>query len=109
MNYDDDWPDQTLENRRKAISKTIRTATLEELRQLGEKRFPVVTDPWCERFNSFLTNNPGAKFFIAMSPEGAEVIYCRDTCQGVWFLPGKGMGLIQPKGLQLLAELTAKL
>lgn len=109
MSFDDDWPDQTLENRRKVVVDTIRPIALQELKALGEKRFPVATDPWCERFNSFLTQHANAKFFIAASPEGAEVLYCRDTGDGIWFLPGKGMGVIQPKGLQLLAEITAGL
>jgi hypothetical protein len=34
------------------------------------------------------------------------VIYCRETGNGLWFLPGSGMGIIQPKGLQLLAEIV---
>ncbi len=109
MSYDDDWPEQTLETRRKVVTQTIRPATMEELKQLGEKHFTVVTDPWCERYNAFLTKNANAKFFLAATPEGAVVAYCRDTGDGVWFLPGKGMGIIQPKGLQVLAEITASL
>jgi hypothetical protein len=109
MSYDDDWPDQSIENRRKTVRETIRPATLEELRQLGEKRFPVVTDPWCERFSAFLTKNANARFYLAATPEGAEIVYCRDTGDGVWFLPGKGMGIIQPRGLQVLAEIVASL
>jgi hypothetical protein len=106
MSYDEDWPDNTMENRRVVVRKTIRPATLDELKQLGAKRFPIVTDPWCERFNTFLTEHRAGKFYLAESPEGAEIAYCRDANQGVWFLPGKGMGVIQPKGLQMLAEIV---
>jgi hypothetical protein len=106
MSYDDDWPDNTMENRRLMVRKTIRPVTLDELKQLGEKRFPVVTDPWCVRFNDFLANNASAKFYRAEIPEGAEIIYCRETEQGVWFLPGTGMGIIQPKGLAMLKEIV---
>ncbi|MEO5715079.1 MAG: hypothetical protein ABIT37_16490 [Luteolibacter sp.] len=109
MSYDDDWADQTIENRRKAITQTIRPITLAELKKLGEKRFPVVTDPWCERYNQFLATHPDSKYFIAISPEGAEVIYCKDSGNGLWFLPEKGMGLVLPKGLKMLAEITANL
>jgi hypothetical protein len=105
MSYDD-WPDDTMENRRAVVRETIRPATLEELKQLGEKRFPVATDPWCERFSAFLAGHPNGKFYLAETPEGAEIAYCRDAGQGVWFLPGKGMGIIQPKGLQVLAEIV---
>jgi hypothetical protein len=103
MNHDD-WPDNTMENRRAVVRKTIRPATLPELEELGEKRFPVVTDPWCEKYHEFLRQNRDGKFYRAESPEGAEIIYCRDAGIGVWFLPGTGMGIIQPKGLQMLAE-----
>lgn len=109
MSYDDDWPDNTMENRRAVVRKTIRPATMEELKELGEKRFTVVTDPWCERWAQFLKNHSSAKYYQAKTPEGAEIVYCRDTGQGFWFLPGKGMGIIQPKGLQMLAEITAAL
>lgn len=102
----DDWPDQTRENRRVAIRKTIRSATVAELRELGELRFPVVTDPWFARYDEFLTKNATARFYRAEIPEGAEIIYCRDIGQGVWFLPGAGMGIIQPKGLEMLREIV---
>lgn len=106
MSYDDDWPDQTWENRRMMIKKTIRPVTLAELKQLGEKRFPIVTDPWCIRYGEFLTHNAEAKFYRAEVPEHAEIIYCADTGKGVWFLPGKGMGIIQSKGLEILKEVV---
>jgi hypothetical protein len=109
MSYDDDWPDQTMENRRVSILKTIRPITHDELKRLGELRFPIVTDPWYTRFNEFIDKNATATFYRADSPEGAEVIYCRDTGQGVWFLPDKGMGIIQPRGLQMLAEIVNSL
>ncbi|MBC8127252.1 MAG: hypothetical protein H8M99_08955 [Gloeobacteraceae cyanobacterium ES-bin-144] len=102
----DDWPDNTMENRRVVIRKTIRRATLDELKELGSQRFLIVTDPWCERYNAFLKENASAVFYRAETPEGAEIIYCKDVGRGLWFLPGKGMGIIQPKGLQLLTEIV---
>jgi hypothetical protein len=109
MSYDDDWPDQTMENRRISILKTIRPISHDELKSLGETRFPIVTDPWCARYHAFIDTHADAQFFMADSPEGAEVIYCSDTGQGVWFLPGKGMGIIQPRGLQVLATIVKSL
>ena len=109
MSYDDDWPDQTWENRRLMIKKTIRPITLAELKQLGEQRFPIVTDPWCIRYNEFLASHADEKFYLATIPEKAEIIYCSEAGKGMWFLPGKGMGIIQSKGLQILAEVVAAL
>jgi hypothetical protein len=105
MSYDD-WPDNTAEDRREMIRRTIRPAPLSELRELGEKYFPVVTDPWFDRYQMFLKENESAKFYRAEAPGGAEVIYCRESGQGCWFLPGSGMGIIQPKGLQVIAEIV---
>lgn len=108
MSYDDDWPDNTLETRRETVRKTIRAATVEELKQLGAKLFPVITDPWAERFGSFLTEHPQDKFYLAEVP-GAHIVYCRQAGKGIWFIPGSGVGIIQPKGLQALAEIVDKL
>lgn len=105
MSYDD-WPDDTMEARREMVKKTIKPVTYEELRALGEQRFTVVTDPWYVRFSEFLNQHKDSKFYRAEAPGGAEVIYCRDGGKGVWFLPGSGMGVIQDKGLKLLAEIV---
>lgn len=102
MSYDEDWPDTTWENRRWMIKETIRPVSVAELKQLGEKRFLVVTDPWCIRYNEFLENNAEAKFYRAEVPEHAEIVYCAERDKGMWFLPEKGMGVIQSKGLEIL-------
>jgi hypothetical protein len=105
MSYDD-WPDDTMEVRRAMVRKTIRPVSYDELVELGEKRFPVATDPWFTRFNEFLQAHKASKFYQAEAPGGAEVIYCREAEKGVWFLPGSGMGIIQSKGLKALAEIV---
>ena len=104
MSYED-WPDNTMEERRAMVRKTIRPATIEELKQLAETLFPVVTDPWAERFNTFLTEHSHEKFYLAEAP-GARIVYCRDAGSGIWFIPGTGVGIIQAKGLQALAEIV---
>lgn len=109
MSYDDDWPQDTMETRRAIVRKTIRPVTYEELKVLAEKRFSVATDPWCMRFNEFLQSHKNSRFYRAEAPGSAEIIYCRDGEMGVWFLPGSGMGIIQPKGLQMLAEIVDSL
>ncbi len=109
MSYDDGWPDQTLEDRSVMVHKTVRRATLDELKKLGELRFPIVTDPWCVRYNDFLTQHPDASYFRAEIPGNVEIIYCRDSGKGVWFLPEKGMGILQAEGVEIMAEAVAKL
>ena len=104
MSSNSDWPDMTWENRKTMVHKTIRPVSLDELRKLGEERFPIVTDPWCIRYNEFVTAHPDASFYRAEIPEHAEIIYCQEAGKGVWFLPGKGMGVLQPKGREIMEE-----
>jgi hypothetical protein len=106
MNHDDDWPEDAMENRRAMIRQTIRPASYEELKHLEEANFPVVSDPWFVRFNEFLEAHKTSRFYRAEVPGGAQVVYCREGEKGVWFLAGSGMGIIQPKGLQMLREIV---
>lgn len=109
MLYDDDWVDQTKAGRIAAVRKTIRPITPAELGQLGEQLFPIATDPWCERYHKFITDHKDAHFLRAETGNGASIIYCRESASGFWFLPGTGMGMIQPNGLKVLAEIVAGL
>jgi hypothetical protein len=109
MSYDDTWPDETLEARKAAVRKTIHTIPVDQLRQIGESLFPIANDPWAERLRAFLADHAADKFYLAQMPDGAQVVYCRSAEKGFWFLPGTGMGFIQPKGLQALAEIVDQL
>jgi hypothetical protein len=109
MSYDNDWLHQNLEARKTAIGETIRPATLVELRDLGSARFPSATDPWAESYKTFLEEHAKDRFYLATTREGAEIVYCREADKAIWFLPGKGMGIVQPSGLRILAEAVASL
>ncbi len=109
MSYDNEWLEQTLQNRAKSVRETIRPTTLEELQALGSARFPSATDPWAENYRNFLAEHPKDRYYLAKTHEGAEIVYCRDAGRAVWFLPGKGMGLVQARGLKILAEAVASL
>jgi hypothetical protein len=105
MNHDD-WPEDTVEKRRTVIRESIRPATVEELRELWAAQFPVVNDPWAERFAAFLTQHVNDRFYLAKSPEGAHIAYCGDARNGIWFVPGLGVGFLQARGLALLADIV---
>jgi hypothetical protein len=92
--------------RRKAIAESIRTISTEELKALGEKLFPGVDHPWREKFFGFVTENPGSTFHLATTHDGVQIIYCRDKDKGMWFLPGTGMGPMQPNGLGILKQIV---
>ena len=107
MSYDNEWLEQTLEARNKAVRESIRPTTIEELKKLASERFPSASDLWAENYRTFLDENPKGEFYLATTSEGAEVVYCHDSNRGIWFLPGKGMGIVQAKGLKLLAEIVS--
>jgi len=48
--------------RRKAVAKSIRTMSEEELKALGNEIFRYADDPWREKFFRFIAENPGAIF-----------------------------------------------
>ncbi|MGZ4984813.1 MAG: hypothetical protein ACXV8A_01865 [Chthoniobacterales bacterium] len=94
--------------RRKALAKSIRTASIEELKKLGEELFRFVDDPWREAFLGFLAENPGATFHHAVTSDGVHIVYCREKDKGIWFLPGSGKGPLQARGRQTMKELIEK-
>ncbi len=109
MSYDNEWLNQTLESRKKAVLETIRRVEIAEVRALGSARFLSATDAWAENFKTFLDEHPRGDFYLAKTHEGAEIVYCHDAGKGVWFLEGRGCGLIQARGLALLAEIVSSL
>lgn len=109
MLYDNEWLDEALEARRKWVRETIHPVTLEELQALGEERFVIATDPWAEAYRKFLAEHPTDRYYLATTREGAEVVYCRDADRAIWFLPGKGMGIVRPRGIEILRDAVASL
>ena len=92
--------------RRKAIAESIRTISVEELKALGERLFPLVENPWREKFFGFITENPGATFHHATTNDHVQIIYCHAKDKGMWFMPGIGMGPMQPNGLGILKQIV---
>ena len=93
--------------RRKAIAKSIRIISVEELKKLGEEIFDSPDRPWRETFLSVVTENPGATFYHASAGEGVIVLYSRDDDKGLWYLPGSGIGPLSEGGRQMMKEAIA--
>jgi hypothetical protein len=53
---------ESRQERRKAIAKSIRTISVEELKKLAGELFRYADDPWRETFFRFIAENPGANF-----------------------------------------------
>ena len=101
--------DELTEARRDAVADSIHTISAEELKALGEGLFPYVEHPWREKFFNFIAENPGATFHHATTHDRIHIIYCHAKEKGMWFVPGSGMGPMQPKGLAILKQIVEKL
>ncbi|HEY8899619.1 MAG TPA: hypothetical protein VIM61_04350 [Chthoniobacterales bacterium] len=97
--------EEILEERRQAVAQSIRPLSSAEVTALGESLFPHMDDPWRERFFNFLSENPEALIHHAELPDGVQLLYSRSHNRGIWFIPGKGMGIIQTSGLKALSEI----
>ena len=91
--------------RRKAIAKSIRIISVEELKKLGEEMFDEPDRPWRRTFLQFIAEHPGATFHHAVMSDGVNIIYCRDKDKGIWFLPGSGLGPLQATGRKAMSEI----
>ncbi len=95
------------EERRKSIAKSIRAASVEELKKLGDEVFPDIDDPWRATFFRFIEEHSHATIHHATSTDGVHFIYCRDEDRGIWFLPGSGKGVLSATGRQMMREAIA--
>ena len=93
--------------RRKAIAKSIRVISVEELKKLGEEIFDEPDRPWRETFLQFIAEHPGATFYHASAGEGVVFIYSHDGDKGLWYLPGSGIGPLSVAGRQMMKEAIA--
>jgi hypothetical protein len=98
--------DEITKERRNSIEDTIDTIGVEELKALGEGLFPYIDHPWREKFFTFITENAGSTFYHGTTHDRIHVIYCHAKDNGMWFLPGSGMGPLQPKSLRILKEIV---
>jgi len=95
------------EQRRKAITKSIRIISIEELEKLGEEMFDEPDRPWRQAFLSFIAEHPGATFHHASAGGGVIFVYSRDGDKGLWYLQGGGIGPLSEGGRQLMKEAIA--
>ena len=99
---------EALDNeRRKAIAKSIRTISVEELKKLGDEIFDSPDRPWRQTFLSLIAENPGGTFYQASAGEGVIFLYSRDNDKGLWYLPGSGLGPLSQGARQLMKEAIA--
>ena len=90
--------------RRKAIAKSIRIISVEELGKLGEEMFDEPDRPWRQTFLHFIAEHPGATFHHASAGGGVIFDYSRDGDKGLWYLRGSGIGALSVGGRRLMKE-----
>ena len=90
--------------RRKAIAKSIRPISVEELKKLGEEIFDSPDRPWRQTFLQFIAEHPGAIFHHASVGDGVVFLYSRDGDKGLWYLRGSGIGQLSVGGRQIMKE-----
>ena len=93
--------------RRKAITKSIRIISIEELKKLGEEMFDEPDRPWRQTFLQFIAEHPGATFHHASVGDGVVFLYSRDGDKGLWYLRGSGIGPLSEGGRQLMRDAIA--
>ena len=94
----------TNKERRKAIAKSIRVISIEELKKLAEEIFHDTDEPWRHTFFRLIAENPGGTFHHAVTSEGAVFLYYGAEDKGLWFLPGRGKGPLSAGGRQMMKE-----
>ena len=93
--------------RRKAIVKSIRIISVEELKKLGEEMFDDPDRPWRQTASQFIGEHPGSTFYHADAGQGVIFLYSRDGDKGLWYLPGSGLGPLSEGGRHLMKEAIA--
>jgi hypothetical protein len=93
--------------RRKAITKSIRIISVEDLKKLGDEMFDDPDRPWRGAFLQFIAEHPGATFYHASAGEGVIFVYSRDGDKGLWYLPRSGLGPLSEAGRRVMKEATA--
>ena len=92
------------DDRRKAIAKSIRIISVEELKKLGEEIFDSPDRPWRQTFLSLIAENLGGTFYHASAGGGVIFLYSRDNDKGLWYLRGSGVGPLSVAGRQLMRK-----
>ena len=93
--------------RRKAIAKSIRIISVEELKKLGDEIFDSPDRPWRQTFLDLIEQDPGGTFHYAEAGQGVIFLYSRDADKGLWYLPGSGLGPLSEGGRRLMKEAIA--
>lgn len=101
--------DEINEARRRSILKTIRVMTVEELKEFANRIFPTTSDPWYDKYLTFIGENAGNKMYYARTADHFEIIYCPAKNAGIWVFEEIGKGRLRDDSLERLKKIVESL
>jgi len=101
-------PAELLEERRKAIHKSIRSIGVDQLTKIARDHDDeFVNNPTRDEFQRLVAEHPDGSFFHAVAQPDVEILYCRDADFGIWVVPGSGIGPLDQSGKEVMKEAIA--
>ena len=98
--------EEIMKTRRHAVSASLRTISVAELKALTDELFPYVDHPWLEKFSSVINDPSSGTIRHAIVDDHVHVLYCHDKDIGMWFIRGSGKGPLQPEHLAIMKEIV---
>jgi hypothetical protein len=93
--------ESVMATRRKAVTKSIRQISTDDLNSLMPTLLPDAAHPWRELFQRFIDENRREIFYQGELLEGEPgekihvyIVYCRAKEKGIWYIPQTGVGLL---------------
>jgi hypothetical protein len=102
---------ERLAQRKESARRTLRDASIEELRALVEQLFPDGTHPFAEPFSKFIQEHASEKAVRAETADGISLVYYPRVNRGMWYkleATGASVGLLGTTSLKALSEITAE-
>jgi len=99
VDFDTIW-----EQRSKALQKSLRIISLEELKKIGEEIFQYPDDTWRATLLRLIAERPNATYYQATTDDQVVFLYCLEEDIGLWFLRGSGMGPLRETGKRIMKE-----
>jgi hypothetical protein len=84
MPFDQIDIDSITDERQKSVAKSIRAASLEELKKLGDEVFHDLDDPWRDEFCKFIEEHRDSTIYHAIASDGVHMLYCPNKDNGIW-------------------------
>ena len=100
-----------LAQRKESASKTIREASVTELRNLVTELFPDGTHPFVEPITRFIEEHKSERVYRGETSDGISFVYYPKASNGLWYtFAGKqaSVGRLGSNSLKVLAEIVAE-